>query len=245
MVCSGQKESYYKCGRGLIYQPSSTKCVSIKEVDPGKYYDNLYKVFLRSFLTCRKNLFQILVLSIAIKMELNAQADCATNFLQPMKLQENSSFFWACLFLRENDLYSLKCALLWMRNNPSTSRDGRFDGRKHNENVRIDFWTIHYLAFFKLYDMNTSWSINLSNILFIFSSEMFCVGRPDGNFRNPWNCHHYFTCHYNRTFDRPCSTKTILNYSPKDDLCEFSFQMRCDNISELVFIWHFPTGTWR
>ena len=93
MVCSGQKESYYKCGRGLIYQPSSTKCVSIKEVDPGKYYDNLYKVFLRSFLTCRKNLFQILVLSIAIKMELNAQADCATNFLQPMKLQENSSFF--------------------------------------------------------------------------------------------------------------------------------------------------------
>ena len=29
----------------------------------------------------------------AIKKELSAQADCATNFLQPIKLQERSSFF--------------------------------------------------------------------------------------------------------------------------------------------------------
>ena len=34
-------------------------------------------------------------------MELSTQADWATNFLQPIKLQEGSSFFWARRFLHE------------------------------------------------------------------------------------------------------------------------------------------------
>ena len=33
-----------------------------------------------------------------IKKELSAQADCATNFLQPIKLQERSSFFRCLLY---------------------------------------------------------------------------------------------------------------------------------------------------
>ena len=60
----------------------------------------------------------------------------------------------------------------------------------------------------------------------------FCKGRKDGNWRNPWNCHDYITCHAGYFFDRPCSIKTTLNYNPYDNLCEYPYDYKCENISK-------------
>ncbi|XP_066915943.1 uncharacterized protein [Clytia hemisphaerica] len=64
--------------------------------------------------------------------------------------------------------------------------------------------------------------------------EKFCVGREAGNYRDPWNCHNYFTCVGHISYNRPCSVKTTLNYSPLDDLCEFPSQYKCENITSVA-----------
>ena len=71
-------------------------------------------------------------------------------------------------------------------------------------------------------------------MLFSFSvpPAAFCKGRKDGNWRNPWNCHRYITCFAGYSFDRPCSTKTTLNYNPYDNLCEYPYDYKCENISK-------------
>jgi len=80
--------------------------------------------------------------------------------------------------------------------------------------------------------MNSS-SHNVFSILIY--SEKFCVGREGGNYRNPWNCHNYFTCVGEHAYDRPCSTKTVLNYSPKYDICEYPSLKKCVNIGKLLY----------
>ena len=62
--------------------------------------------------------------------------------------------------------------------------------------------------------------------------EAFCKGRKDGNWRNPWNCHDYITCHAGYSFDRPCSIKTTMNYNPYENLCEYPYDYKCENISK-------------
>jgi len=62
----------------------------------------------------------------------------------------------------------------------------------------------------------------------------FCDSRPQGNYRNPWNCHNYFTCAGGRTFDRLCSTLTTLNYAPTDDICEYPNIHKCVNITDKI-----------
>jgi len=61
--------------------------------------------------------------------------------------------------------------------------------------------------------------------------DNFCLSRPDGNWRNPWNCHDYITCHVERAFDRPCSKLTTLNYDPEKDLCEYPRLFPCKQIA--------------
>ena len=73
--------------------------------------------------------------------------------------------------------------------------------------------------------------ITLLPFSLLFSGE-FCEGRKDGNWRNPWNCHDYITCHAGYSFDRPCSIKTTLNYNPYVNLCEYPYDYKCENISK-------------
>ena len=62
----------------------------------------------------------------------------------------------------------------------------------------------------------------------------FCKNRTDGNWRNPWNCHNYITCHVKRSFDRKCSVLTTLNYNPYADRCEYPYEQKCINISKWI-----------
>ena len=62
----------------------------------------------------------------------------------------------------------------------------------------------------------------------------FCKNRADGNWRNPWNCHDFITCHVERSFDRKCSVLATLNYDPYADRCEYPYEQKCINISKWI-----------
>ena len=65
--------------------------------------DNLLRNTKGRFRLAQKALhLQVQNTQNAIKKDLSPQADWAINFIQPIKLQERSSFFWARRFLRES-----------------------------------------------------------------------------------------------------------------------------------------------
>jgi len=66
-----------------------------------------------------------------------------------------------------------------------------------------------------------------------FNKDNFCKGRSDGNWRNPWNCHDYITCHAGQFFDMPCSKLAVLVYNPYANLCDYPSQYPCVNIGQL------------
>ena len=84
----------------------ATLNLSTKHIARIKKKDSKIKSFREEFLP--KGRFRLAALASskylnsqsAIKMELSTQANCTTNFLQSIKLQERSSFFWARGFLK-------------------------------------------------------------------------------------------------------------------------------------------------
>eukprot|EP00795_Rhopilema_esculentum_P010231 gene10231-18918_t len=55
----------------------------------------------------------------------------------------------------------------------------------------------------------------------------FCNKRPTGNYRNPWNCHHFISCVTGHpVYDRPCHPLSLV-YDPDNDLCEHDTLMTC------------------
>jgi len=55
----------------------------------------------------------------------------------------------------------------------------------------------------------------------------FCNNRPVGNYRNPWNCHHFITCATGHpVYDRPCHPLSLV-YDPDNDRCEHDYLMTC------------------
>eukprot|EP00112_Aurelia_sp_Birch-Aquarium-sp1_P020269 Seg5185.1 transcript_id=Seg5185.1/GoldUCD/mRNA.D3Y31 product="hypothetical protein" protein_id=Seg5185.1/GoldUCD/D3Y31 len=52
--------------------------------------------------------------------------------------------------------------------------------------------------------------------------------RPEGNYRNPWNCHHFITCvtGHPSPYDRPCHPLTLV-FDPDTNQCEHDYLMTC------------------
>ena len=70
----------------------------------------------------------------------------------------------------------------------------------------------------------------------------FCNGRPEGNYRNPWDCHSYYVCRaLHRVHKQVCNLIVQLNYDPVLDTCTYPAQMKCKQLSEYCLCLSFPT----
>ena len=57
--------------------------------------------------------------------------------------------------------------------------------------------------------------------------DVFCDARPDGNYRNPWNCHHFISCVAGKyVYDRLCHPLSLV-YDPNNDQCEYKEKFAC------------------
>ena len=68
-------------------------------------------------------------------------------------------------------------------------------------------------------------------------ADSFCDSRSTegtGDYRNPWDCHHYLTCAPGKpkVYDRKCDngTKEYLVYDPKMDMCNFPYFVECKQL---------------
>lgn len=65
----------------------------------------------------------------------------------------------------------------------------------------------------------------------IGDEDTFCDGRENGNYRNPWNCHHFISCVAGHpVYDRPCHPDSLI-YDPNTDRCEYESIFPCKNIT--------------
>eukprot|EP00112_Aurelia_sp_Birch-Aquarium-sp1_P014170 Seg3040.2 transcript_id=Seg3040.2/GoldUCD/mRNA.D3Y31 product="Chitin-binding domain protein cbd-1" protein_id=Seg3040.2/GoldUCD/D3Y31 len=62
--------------------------------------------------------------------------------------------------------------------------------------------------------------------------DRFCDSRPTGNYRNPWNCHHFISCvtGHPAPYDRPCHPLSLV-YDPSNDRCEHKEICPCKQLS--------------
>jgi len=62
--------------------------------------------------------------------------------------------------------------------------------------------------------------------------ETFCESRSSGNYRNPWNCHHFISCAdgHPSPYDRPCNPLSLV-YDPDIDRCEHETIFECKNLT--------------
>ncbi|XP_065663441.1 uncharacterized protein LOC100197130 isoform X5 [Hydra vulgaris] len=76
----------------------------------------------------------------------------------------------------------------------------------------------------KYSDCKDAKDYNLSN---------FCTNKPDGQYRNPWNCHTFISCSNGISHNMSCATPELV-YDPYDNLCEYPsiFPCRTVNMSE-------------
>ncbi|XP_057294399.1 uncharacterized protein LOC130622959 isoform X2 [Hydractinia symbiolongicarpus] len=111
--------------------------------------------------------------------------------------------------------------------------DGRYPIRDVAKYLYCHYHHSHYISCRadQIFDASEKTCVPISSI----TLDNFCKGRPNGNWRNPWNCHDYITCHAKRSFDRPCSVLTTLNYDPTIDMCQYPYIYKCVNITERTY----------
>ena len=57
----------------------------------------------------------------------------------------------------------------------------------------------------------------------------FCDYRIDGQYRNPWNCHHFISCSGQVVYDMKCHPLSLV-YDPGNNLCEWPVNMPCKQL---------------
>ena len=66
-----------------------------------------------------------------------------------------------------------------------------------------------------------------------FLVSEFCIGRANGNYRNPWNCHRYLACNTEHTWNMPCQDPTFVynSYLGPHGQCVTAGKYPCVTIS--------------
>uniref|UniRef100_A0A7M6DNN2 Chitin-binding type-2 domain-containing protein n=1 Tax=Clytia hemisphaerica TaxID=252671 RepID=A0A7M6DNN2_9CNID len=223
LICKDHKASEGSCDKGQIFTPSNSKCVPIGQVNIKNFcvgremgnYRNPWNC--HSYITCvGPSAFER---PCSIKTTLNySPKDDLCEYPYKQKCVNITSS------LVEHELKAYgPCAEL---------PDGNYAVRDVAKYLicknKVD--SEGKCAKGQIFTPSTSKCVPIGKV----DKEKFCVGREAGNYRDPWNCHNYFTCVGHISYNRPCSVKTTLNYSPLDDLCEFPSQYKCENITSVA-----------
>nr|XP_047141712.1 uncharacterized protein LOC100197130 isoform X2 [Hydra vulgaris] len=60
----------------------------------------------------------------------------------------------------------------------------------------------------------------------------FCIGKPDGQYRNPWNCHSFISCSNGVSHNMSCPVSNLV-YDPYNNICEYPYQFPCKILNSL------------
>lgn len=65
----------------------------------------------------------------------------------------------------------------------------------------------------------------------LFSELLFCKNRPNGNYRDPWNCNKFILCVNENSVEQLCPHK--LCYDPYKDICR---DIPCKKLEGIFFL---------
>ena len=209
LVCKDRASSYMKCQDNFVFSPDEKHCVKISTQSQKSFCKSRPNGNYNDPWNCHKFIV------------------CSHGSSYPYECQKLvfNPYIDQCVYENDYPCYQI----LAVKQDPCNGkRDGNYpiqdvfkyifckDGVSYSKTCQDNF----------VYWPGANQCVNISSQ----SKSNFCKSRPDGDYNDPWNCHKFFKCFQEYSYQFDCQN---LVFNPYTDQCVYKKDYVCRQVSGL------------